>query len=116
MQNSKAQTAILYRMATAQSICPSGLKARDLLMSRGFSVEERLLRDRAVVDTFKAEYDVATTPQVFINGQRVGGFTDLQDHFGIARPDPTAKSYTPVLWIFDILLIEFLMMLKRVRI
>ncbi|MEO0637428.1 MAG: MauE/DoxX family redox-associated membrane protein [Pseudomonadota bacterium] len=101
-RTTSGRTAILYRMATGQHICPSGLKARDLLKSQGFSVEEHLLQDRAAVDAFKAEQDVATTPQVFIAGQRIGGFTDLQDHFGMERPDPNAKSYAPVLWIFAV--------------
>lgn len=94
--------AVLYRMVTDKQICPSGLKARDLLKSRGFEVENRILRSRGETDAFKAEHNVKTTPQIFIDGQRIGGFTDLQDHFGIVRPDPTRKSYGPVLWIFAV--------------
>lgn len=96
------KTAVLYRMVTDQHICPSGLKARDLLKSQGYAIDDRPLTSRTATDAFKAEHDVPTTPQIFIEGTRVGGFTDLQDHFGVVRKDPKAKSYTPVLWVFAV--------------
>ncbi|MEN0088540.1 MAG: glutaredoxin [Pseudomonadota bacterium] len=97
-----AKTATLYRMMSSKTVCPSGLKARDLLKSKGFTVEDRLLKDRSETDAFKAEQDVKTTPQIFIEGQRIGGFTDLQDYFGIKRKDPNVKTYAPVLWVFAV--------------
>lgn len=94
------KTATLVRMATPQHTCPYGVKAKDLLRRRGFAVEDRLLRSRGEVDAFKAEHQVATTPQVFIGGQRVGGYDDLARHLGIARRDPKALSYQPVYALF----------------
>lgn len=92
--------AQLYRMATPQSICPSGLKSRDLLKRQGYRVEEHLLKTREAVDAFKAKHDVPTTPQTFVDGERLGGYTDLLDYFNIPQKDKNAKTYTPVLAVF----------------
>jgi glutaredoxin len=87
-------------MVTDKHTCPYGLKARALLRRKGYAVEEHLLRSRPEIDAFKAEHDVATTPQVFIDGVRIGGFDALQQHFGIQAPDPKALTYMPVLAVF----------------
>jgi glutaredoxin len=93
--SSVARKAVLYRMVTPEHTCPYGLKAKDLLERQGFEVEDHLLTDRAETDRFKAEHGVKSTPQTFINGERVGGFDDLQRHFGKAANDPNATTYTP---------------------
>ena len=67
-------TATLYRMKTEEHICPFGLKAKDLLEREGFEVDDRLLTSRAETDDFKARHHVDTTPQTFIEGERVGGY------------------------------------------
>ncbi|GGB32932.1 membrane protein [Sphingomonas metalli] len=95
-----ARTATLYRMATPQHLCPFGLKARDLLRRQGYEVDDHLLTSRAAQDAFKAEHSVQTTPQAFIDGVRIGGFTDLLRHFGKPVPDPRATAYVPVIAIF----------------
>lgn len=97
---SPAKTAVLYRMVMPEHLCPSGLKARHLLKSKGYAVEDHWLKSRAETDAFKAQHDVKTTPQVFIDGQRIGGYTDLRGYFG-AR-DPKAPTYTPVLVVFAV--------------
>ena len=74
--------AVLYRMVMPGHTCPYGVKARHLLRSRGFSVEDHHLTTRAKTDAFKAQHGVATTPQVFIGGERVGGYDDLRRFFG----------------------------------
>lgn len=102
------KTATLYRMQSAQHICPFGLKARDLLKQNGYAVEEHFLETREQTEAFKAQHNVKTTPQIFIADNRIGGFTDLQDHFGVARPDPNKKTYKPVAVIFAV---SFLMAL-----
>jgi hypothetical protein len=43
---------------------------------------------------------VATTPQVFIAGERVGGYDDLAKRLGRAQADPKATSYGPVAALF----------------
>ncbi|MEO6041027.1 MAG: MauE/DoxX family redox-associated membrane protein, partial [Croceibacterium sp.] len=45
---------------------------------------------------------VKTTPQTFIDGQRIGGYDDLQRFFGKPVPDPDATSYTPVVAVFAV--------------
>jgi len=94
------KTATLHRMVMPDHTCPFGLKALDLLKRRGYAVDDRHLTTRAQTDAFKAEQGVATTPQVFIDGARIGGYDDLRRHFGLAVSDPAATSYRPVVMIF----------------
>lgn len=94
------KSATLYRMVMPGHVCPYGLKARHLLKSRGYTVDDRWLKTRQETDAFKTEHGVQTTPQVFIDGVRVGGYDDLRRHFGFKVPDPKATSYTPVLVVF----------------
>lgn len=95
-----AKAATLYRMVFDDHICPWGLKARHVLRANGFAVDEHLLTTRAAVDAFKAEHGVKTTPQVFIDGKRIGGHDDLLRHLGIKLRDPDAPTYAPVIAIF----------------
>jgi glutaredoxin len=96
------RTAVLYRMVTDQHVCPWGLRAKDLLRRRGYAVEDHLLTTRAEIDAFKAAQGVATTPQAFIDGQRVGGYDDLRRWFGLRVRDPKALTYTPVIAVFAV--------------
>ncbi len=95
-----AKSATLYRMVLPEHTCPYGLKALDLLKRRGFDVEDHKLMTREETDVFKAQHGVATTPQAFLGGARLGGYDDLRRHFGLAVRDPAATSYRPVLVIF----------------
>ena len=92
--------AVIYRMVTPQHICPSGLKALDLLRRNGFEVEDHPLRTREETDAFKTRHGVPTTPQVWIGGERIGGHDDLRRHLGLRVHDPKALTYTPVIAIF----------------
>ena len=94
------RTAIVHRMVTAEHVCPYGQKAVDLLKRKGFQVDDRHLETREETDAFKAEHGVKTTPQVFIDGTRVGGYEDLRRHFGMKVRDPKATSYRPVIALF----------------
>jgi glutaredoxin len=95
-----AKTATLYRMVMPGHICPYGLKALHLLKSQGYAVEDRWLESRAVIDAFKAEQGVKTTPQIFIDGQRIGGHDDLRRFLGKPVAEPGATSYRPVAALF----------------
>ena len=92
--------AVLYRMALPDHLCPSGQKAKWLLERKGFDVEDHLFRTRAEVDAFKAEHGVRTTPQVWIGGTRVGGYTDLRER--LTGHDPDATTYRPVIYLFAV--------------
>lgn len=97
-----AKTATIYRMVMPEHICPSGLKSVHLLKSHGYAVDDHWLRTRAEQDAFKAEHDVKTTPQTFIDGKRIGGNDDLRRFFGLAVRDGDTVTYTPVLAVFAV--------------
>jgi len=101
MQAPASRKAVLYRMMMPQHTCPYALKAKDLLERQGFQVEDHWLITRDETDRFKSEHGVKSTPQTFINGERVGGFDDLRRHFGRAANDPNATTYTPVVAVFS---------------
>jgi glutaredoxin len=90
----------LYRMSTPEHECPWGLKAVKLLQERGLSFEDIKLRSREEIDKFKEKYHVATTPQIFIDTERIGGYTDLAEKLS-ATPEQTDTSYTPVIALFS---------------
>ncbi len=94
------EVAVLYRMVTSQHICPFGIKSKDLLEREGYKVEDRPLKTREEADAFKAEHDVKTTPQTFIDGKRIGGYEDLVKHFGKTTLKQEGKTYQPVIAIF----------------
>lgn len=96
------KTAVLYRMVMDKHVCPYGIKAKYLLEREGFTVDDRWLTTREATDAFKAEHDVKTTPQTFIDGVRIGGHDDLRRHLGKSVKDPDAISYLPVIAIFAV--------------
>lgn len=100
MVSAAPRTATLYRMVMDTHVCPYGLKARDLLRRQGYRIKDHALRTREETDAFKAEHGVKTTPQVFIGGERVGGYDDLRRFFGKRVADPKATTYRPVAALF----------------
>lgn len=94
--------ATVHRMVMPKHVCPYGLKTVDLLRRRGFDVDDRWLQTRSATDAFKAEYGVATTPQTFVDGERIGGYDDVRRWLGLRVRDPEATSYLPVLVLFAI--------------
>ena len=95
-----ARHATLHRMVMTGHVCPYGLKSKWLLERHGYRVDDRWLTTREQTDAFKAEYDVKTTPQTFIDGTRIGGHDDLRRFFGANVPAPGATSYVPVIALF----------------
>ena len=102
MSGTSPRTATLYRMVMEEHTCPYGLKAKDLLQRQGFQVDDRWLTTREETEAFKAEHGVKTTPQTFIDGERIGGYDDLRRHFGKTVRDPKAVTYRPVVALFAI--------------
>ncbi|TPG10376.1 MauE/DoxX family redox-associated membrane protein [Sphingomonas oligophenolica] len=92
--------ATVHRMVMEKHVCPWGLKTKWLLEHEGYDVEDHWLTTRAETDAFKAEWDVKTTPQTFIDGERIGGYDDLRRYLGKPVKDPDAVTYTPVIAIF----------------
>lgn len=100
MKHTAGKTAELYRMVMDKHVCPYGLKSKYLLESQGYRVDDHWLRTRDETAAFKRDHDVATTPQTFIDGQRIGGHNQLRRFFGKPVKDPEATSYKPVIAIF----------------
>ena len=75
---SQARQAILYRMILPDHVCPFGVRAKQMLEREGYEVDDRILGSREEVESFKAEHDVPTTPQIFIDGDRIGGADELE--------------------------------------
>ena len=61
--------AILYRMVLPDHTCPFGVRAKRMLEEAGYDVDDRVLATREEVDT---------TPQVFIDDERIGGSDALE--------------------------------------
>ena len=74
------QEILLYRMALPDHVCPFGLLAKRMLEDSGRSFDDRVLTSREEVDAFKDEHGVATTPQIFVGGERIGGSEQLVDY------------------------------------
>ncbi|WP_269518534.1 glutaredoxin [Alteromonas sp. BMJM2] len=100
--HSKNQVATLYRMVTDEHICPFGLKSKDLLERKGYTVEDHHLSTREQTDAFKEKHDVTTTPQTFIDGQRIGGYDELRDFFNLKKEDEKGSRYTPIIVTFSL--------------
>jgi glutaredoxin len=79
--------ATLYRMKLPTHECPYGLLARRMLEDSGFEIDEHLLTSREEVDAFQTEQGVDTTPQVFIDGERIGGSDELADYLERVEQD-----------------------------
>ena len=69
--------ATLYRMKLSNHECPCGLLAKRMLEDAGFAIDEHLLTTRDEVDALQSEEGVSTTPQIFIDGKRIGGSEEL---------------------------------------
>ena len=76
---------VLYRMKLPDHECPYGLLAKRMLEDAAIPFDDRLLTSREQVDEFKAEQGVDTTPQVFIDGERIGGSEELAAYLETAK-------------------------------
>jgi glutaredoxin 3 len=68
---------ILYRMVLPTHTCPFGLLAKRMLEDAGLEFDDRILSSREEVDAFESKQRVTTTPQIFIDGERIGGSEEL---------------------------------------
>jgi len=86
--------ATIYRLPK----CPSGIKAIELLEKHHIPITDCILESPEAVANFKAQYQVSTTPQVFINGERIGGYEKLREYLQLST-EPE-YSYVPVMAVF----------------
>ncbi len=92
--------ATIYRMVTPDHLCPWGVKAKDLLKRAGYEIEDRHLETKDANKAYKEEHDVDETPQIFINGDRLGGYDDLREFLGKSPEPAEGTNYQPVIAIF----------------
>lgn len=72
-----------------KSNCPYCIRAKDLLSRKGAKFEEIYLDDRPEeYAVLKQKTGMMTVPQIFINDQLVGGYTDLADLDREKKLDP----------------------------
>lgn len=82
--------------------CPFGEKAIALLDSQNVDYEDHVFADKEEEQALKSRFDVGTTPQIILDGERIGGFDDLQQHFGVQSDEQDdEQSYTPVIAVFS---------------
>lgn len=94
--------ATIDRMVTPEHICPWGIKAYDLLKRNGYQIEDNHIGSSEANKAYKEENGVDETPQIFIEGERIGGYDQLREHLGLG-PDPKeGKTYQPVGAIFAV--------------
>lgn len=63
----------------SKDMCPYCEQAKMLLRSRGIEFEERNInRDYSREQLLEAVPGARTVPQIFLDGELVGGFTDLK--------------------------------------
>ena len=61
--------------------CPYCDQAKALLTQRGIKYEERKIGDGYTrEELLEADPNARTVPQIFINNQLIGGFTELRRH------------------------------------
>lgn len=77
MAELQLQNVALFRMDLPDHACPWGLKALRRLQEQQIPFEDHRLTTDAEAQALKAQHQVATTPQIFSNGKRIGGYSDL---------------------------------------
>lgn len=96
--------ATIYRMVTPDHLCPWGIKALDLLKRNGYEVDDQHLDSMDANKQYKEEHAVNETPQIYIEGEHIGGYDALREQLGLG-PDPKeGTTYRPVVAIFAVAL------------
>lgn len=81
------RTATLTRMVLPEHECPFGVRAKAMLEQAGFEIDEHILSSRDEVEAFKQERGLATTPLIEIDGEAIGGSSDLETYLAQADAD-----------------------------
>lgn len=62
--------------------CPFCVKAKHLLETKGVAYEEKVIGTDVTVEDLKAAVPEArTVPQIFLEGNLIGGFTELKKFY-----------------------------------
>ncbi len=65
--------------------CPYCAKAKEMLRDAGFDFEELVLNRDYTEQTLRAVANAVTVPQIFVDGEKVGGADDLEGWLGRRR-------------------------------
>lgn len=98
-----SKQATLYRMVMPDHLCPFGLKSKHLLEREGYEIDDNHLTTREEVDAVKEKFNVDTTPQTVIDGERIGGYDDLKVFFGKETKKEQSSeqtTYQPIIAVF----------------
>jgi len=91
-------------MVTPDHLCPWGIKAWDLLKRKGFEVHDHPIESMEANEQYKKTHNVDETPQIYIEGEHLGGYDQLREYLGLG-PDPKeGETYQPVIAIFAVTL------------
>ena len=72
----------------------------DLLRRKGFEINDHHLKSSEEAKQFKEKHGVDETPQVWIEGEHVGGYEDLREHLGMRPEETEGETYRPIIAIF----------------
>ena len=97
----KTRTAKIDRMVTPDHMCPWGLKALSILKRNGYEIEDNHIISMDENKKYKEEHGVDETPQIWTEGEHVGGYDDLRAHLGMFVQDEDADTYVPIIAIFS---------------
>lgn len=86
-----------------KSDCAAGDKAIKLLKEKGIDFEDHLL-DPKEEEEIKNQFHVRTTPQIFLDGERIGGYSELSEKFDV-KSEMEETSYVPVIAVFSVALL-----------
>jgi glutaredoxin 3 len=73
----------------SKTYCPFCVRAKNLLNGKGVAFEEVMVdSDPELFNQLKQKSGMLTVPQIFINDQLVGGYTELADLDSQGQLDP----------------------------
>ena len=74
----RQSTALIY----SKPDCPYCVRAKTLLNAKGIMFTESIIGRDVLREDFAEMFpDQKTVPLIFIDGNRIGGYTDLVEHF-----------------------------------
>ncbi|SFQ11950.1 Glutaredoxin [Nitrosomonas cryotolerans] len=86
--------------------CPWGKKAIKLLGDKGVDFHDHIFKSTEDEEDFKTKWRVDTTPQIFLNGERIGGYTKLASYYDVQADNDLAEtSYIPIIAVFSVTLL-----------
>ncbi len=72
--------------------CPYCVRAKSLFKTKGVTFEEHIMDDKPdELKALMAKTGMRTVPQIFINDQLIGGFSDLDALDKAGKLDPLLK-------------------------